>query len=707
MNILTRVARRIRDASEEYIERVEDHEAGRRDKYGRKTRAWYEHEYERQRRIKKREVERKEKEERARRKKGAEGGRGQLVGPPMMTGLNPFVDAAKAPSRHGSGSRGRSRNRRGLSKDGSDTLVEENVGHEAETLRPEGAAAALPMGEESTQPAGSTHGVGPAGAWASRNMSPMPNEGSLLSSRDRLQPQRAEQRAKVKARAQSERDSPAMMKDSEDEEDDSDLEDSDGEDEVAMAAKRAKEPRVGLAEGEASGLRGGHGGDGGVEYSNEDDHEYNEHEDFDDEYTDSDQQSNASQHTNDKKYEWSAGKPQSRQHQPYYRNKAEQEKGEDMKYQAFAEGKFEEILSRTETRLRPRHVRVNDLDEKERMAYQPWGKQPERSWRPYNSFGPKDFTKAHHGETRWPDSRVKEATRPSQESAAKYHPQVRVAFEIYPQRAKPAVASLERDSPPPPTTPADRLYMKTRIPGKQRFVFVDRATGAPAFAIKPKVRIPHVSIPAFGRGIRGRPGGGSGTQMPRWGAANQGRPRPTHSWTPYNGEEEDEKDDDTLSKSESDFEYDPSQRRNRGEPRSKAAAAKPSSDSSETSSNPRSRRKDKSASKAGSKTAKLPPAYDSVVVAPLNHYAVLGLKEDATAEEIKTAGKKMRIKFHPDRLWRDGMTEAEKAKISAKSARIGQATDLLEDPDQKQKYDIEIRAWKRMHGGRLPKEHEY
>lgn len=42
----------------------------------------------------------------------------------------------------------------------------------------------------------------------------------------------------------------------------------------------------------------------------------------------------------------------------------------------------------------------------------------------------------------------------------------------------------------------------------------------------------------------------------------------------------------------------------------------------------------------------------------------------------------MRIRFHPDKLWKDGMTEAEKATINAKSARIGQAADVLEDVDQ-------------------------
>lgn len=48
---LTRVAVRLRDSLDEFIERIEDGEAGRRDKYGRKTQLWYDHEYQRKRRL--------------------------------------------------------------------------------------------------------------------------------------------------------------------------------------------------------------------------------------------------------------------------------------------------------------------------------------------------------------------------------------------------------------------------------------------------------------------------------------------------------------------------------------------------------------------------------------------------------------------------------------------------------------------------------
>ncbi|KAI4211923.1 MAG: hypothetical protein LQ351_005263 [Letrouitia transgressa] len=48
---LTRVAVRLRDSLDEFIERMEDGEAGRRDKYGRKTQLWHDHEYQRKRRL--------------------------------------------------------------------------------------------------------------------------------------------------------------------------------------------------------------------------------------------------------------------------------------------------------------------------------------------------------------------------------------------------------------------------------------------------------------------------------------------------------------------------------------------------------------------------------------------------------------------------------------------------------------------------------
>ncbi|KAL8853356.1 MAG: hypothetical protein Q9221_001832 [Calogaya cf. arnoldii] len=102
-----------------------------------------------------------------------------------------------------------------------------------------------------------------------------------------------------------------------------------------------------------------------------------------------------------------------------------------------------------------------------------------------------------------------------------------------------------------------------------------------------------------------------------------------------------------------------------------------------------------------------PPKYNDVVKeSPPNHYARLGLKENATADEIKKACKKMRVKTHPDQVKREHpeMTEEEMVKVTAIAAKVGEAADVLGNPSQKWDYDDMIRAWKRKDGGRLPRE---
>ncbi|KAL8777434.1 MAG: hypothetical protein Q9213_007871 [Squamulea squamosa] len=102
-----------------------------------------------------------------------------------------------------------------------------------------------------------------------------------------------------------------------------------------------------------------------------------------------------------------------------------------------------------------------------------------------------------------------------------------------------------------------------------------------------------------------------------------------------------------------------------------------------------------------------PPKYKDVVKdIPPNHYARLGLSENATAEEIKIASKKMRVKTHPDQVKKEkpNMTEEELAKVTAISAKVNDAVDVLQDPREKALYDRRIRIWKEEHGGRLPKE---
>lgn len=63
-----------------------------------------------------------------------------------------------------------------------------------------------------------------------------------------------------------------------------------------------------------------------------------------------------------------------------------------------------------------------------------------------------------------------------------------------------------------------------------------------------------------------------------------------------------------------------------------------------------------------------------------DYYEVLGLKKDASAEEIKKAYRKSAMKYHPDRNPGDKTAE-EKFK------EVGEAYEVLSDPDKKARYD--------------------
>ncbi|MBR3950261.1 MAG: molecular chaperone DnaJ [Oscillospiraceae bacterium] len=63
-----------------------------------------------------------------------------------------------------------------------------------------------------------------------------------------------------------------------------------------------------------------------------------------------------------------------------------------------------------------------------------------------------------------------------------------------------------------------------------------------------------------------------------------------------------------------------------------------------------------------------------------DYYEVLGLKKDASAEEIKKAYRKAAMKYHPDR--NPGDAEAE-----AKFKECGEAYEVLSDDSKRQRYD--------------------
>ena len=63
-----------------------------------------------------------------------------------------------------------------------------------------------------------------------------------------------------------------------------------------------------------------------------------------------------------------------------------------------------------------------------------------------------------------------------------------------------------------------------------------------------------------------------------------------------------------------------------------------------------------------------------------DYYEVLGVKKDATAEEIKKAYRKSAMKYHPDR--NPGDAEAE-----AKFKEVGEAYEVLSDEGKRSRYD--------------------
>ena len=68
-----------------------------------------------------------------------------------------------------------------------------------------------------------------------------------------------------------------------------------------------------------------------------------------------------------------------------------------------------------------------------------------------------------------------------------------------------------------------------------------------------------------------------------------------------------------------------------------------------------------------------------------DYYEVLGLGRDASADDIKSAYRKLALKWHPDR-WVDG-TDAEKKTAEEKFKEASEAYAVLSDPDKKAKYD--------------------
>ncbi|MDT8324159.1 MAG: DnaJ domain-containing protein, partial [Bacteroidota bacterium] len=68
-----------------------------------------------------------------------------------------------------------------------------------------------------------------------------------------------------------------------------------------------------------------------------------------------------------------------------------------------------------------------------------------------------------------------------------------------------------------------------------------------------------------------------------------------------------------------------------------------------------------------------------------NYYEILGVKENASSEEIKKAYRRLAKEYHPDRHQGDAQAEA-------KFKEIGEAYDVLKDAGRRRKYD-ELRRY--------------
>lgn len=68
-----------------------------------------------------------------------------------------------------------------------------------------------------------------------------------------------------------------------------------------------------------------------------------------------------------------------------------------------------------------------------------------------------------------------------------------------------------------------------------------------------------------------------------------------------------------------------------------------------------------------------------------NPYDILGVSADATAADIKSAYRKAALRYHPDKQ----TNEQDRQTATEQFAKLSNAYEILSDPQQKRKYDIE------------------
>lgn len=78
-------------------------------------------------------------------------------------------------------------------------------------------------------------------------------------------------------------------------------------------------------------------------------------------------------------------------------------------------------------------------------------------------------------------------------------------------------------------------------------------------------------------------------------------------------------------------------------------------------------------------------------------YKILGVTRSSSEQDIKKAYKKLALKWHPDRV-----EPAKKDEAQAKFQEIGEAFDVLTDPEKKRIYDQVGEDGLKMGGGGSP-----
>lgn len=107
--------------------------------------------------------------------------------------------------------------------------------------------------------------------------------------------------------------------------------------------------------------------------------------------------------------------------------------------------------------------------------------------------------------------------------------------------------------------------------------------------------------------------------------------------------------------------------------------------------NPKCKNKEHAKSKENSG----PAAAKGIPEGVPNFYGYLNIHPLSSHEEIIKAARKRRVKVHPDKLKKPGMTDEELRKIDQTAMQVGWAADILLDPDKRAKYDGELRGYTR------------